>query len=314
MIITNIPHLTSKHIEKLESIYNGEVKWVNNLQNESACDWSEAKILLSYGDQIDATFLDRCPNLKWVQAFQSGVELFPMEELRKRNITLTNILGIHSIPMSEYVLSMILYFVRDFPRFLANQKEHYWDENEPDEAFGKTVGIFGAGTIGKEIAKRLDYLGMNVYGMNTSGQLLPHFKKMFTPDKKAELLQQCDFVVLILPLTKDTENFIDKDELVAMKKEAYLINIGRGPLINEKAFMEAIKNKEIKGAALDVFDVEPLPKESDLWDLENVLITPHAAAQTVKFIDRCIDRFEINYKNYINNKPLNNQINLDRGY
>jgi phosphoglycerate dehydrogenase-like enzyme len=315
MLITNIPEFSEDQLEKLTRIYGAKVEVIEDLSDEHSCDWEQVEILISYGNQVNASFLDRCPNLKWVQAFQSGVELFPLEELRKRNIILTNILGIHAIPMSEYTISMILYFARDFPKYLENQKKHIWDREElVGEAYGKIAGILGAGTIGQEVAKRLEFLGMKVYGMNTSGELKPHFHKMYTPDKKLDLLQQCDYVILILPLTKQTEGLIDEEELAAMKKDACLINIGRGPLINERAFITAMKTKQIRGAALDVFAEDPLPEESPLWDLENVLITPHMAAKTVKFLDRCIEKFEINIGNYFNNKPLNNQIDLNRGY
>src|SRR5699024_1159732 len=136
-----------------------KVEVIENLNNEDACNWEEVEILISYGIDVNAAFLDRCPNLKWVQAFQSGVELFPIKELQKRNIVLTNILGIHGIPMSEYTISMILHFTRDFPKYMENQKKHFWNREElVGEAHGKVAGIFGAGTIGQEVAKRLEFL------------------------------------------------------------------------------------------------------------------------------------------------------------
>ncbi|GAB3805282.1 D-2-hydroxyacid dehydrogenase [Virgibacillus kimchii] len=315
MLITNITEFTSEQIDKLTRIYSGKVEVIEDLNDEHACDWDQVEILISYGHQVNKAFLDRCSNLKWIQAFQSGVERFPLEELRKRNIILTNMVGIHAIPMSEYTISMILFFARDFQKYLGNQRKHLWDREElVGEAHGKVAGILGAGRIGQEIARRLEFLGMKVYGMNTSGKLKPHFHKMYTPDKKLDLLQQCDFVILILPLTKQTENLIGEEELTIMKNDACLINIGRGPLINERAFIKAMKTNEIRGAALDVFHEEPLPEDSPLWDLENVLITPHVAAKTVKFLDRCIDKFRINADNYLTNMPLDNEIDLNRGY
>jgi phosphoglycerate dehydrogenase-like enzyme len=315
MLITNITEFSKEQIQKLSKIYGGKVEVIEDLSDVHFDDWEQVEILISYGHQVNADFLDKCPNLKWIQAFQSGVERFPLEELRIRNIILTNILGVHAIPMSEYTISMILYFARDFPKYIENQRKHLWDRKElVGEAYGKVAGILGAGTIGQEVAKSLDFLGMKVFGMNTSGVLKPHFHKMYTPDKKLDLLQECDFVILILPLTPQTENFIDKKELSVMKKDAYLINVGRGPLLNERAFIKAMKSKQIKGAALDVFAKDPLPDNSPLWDLENVIITPHVAAKTVKFLDRCIEKFEMNIKNYFNEQTLHNQIDVTRGY
>jgi phosphoglycerate dehydrogenase-like enzyme len=315
MLITNILEFSEEQIQQLTKIYGGKVEVVENLHNDYCFEWEQVEILITFGHQVDKAFLEKCPNLKWIQAFQSGVERFPLEELRKSNILLTNMIGIHSTPMSEYAISMILFFARDFPKYLEKQRKHLWDRKElVGEAHGKVVGILGAGTIGQDIAEKLSLLGMIVYGMNTGGDLKPHFQRMYTPNERLELLRQCDFVILLLPLTEQTENIIDEEELNAMKEDSYLINIGRGPLINETAFIEAIKSRQIKGAALDVFHHEPLPDDSPLWDLENVLITPHMAAKSVKFLDRCIAKFEINMGNYIAGNPLNNRIDLTRGY
>lgn len=315
MIVTNILEFSETQLERLKGIYKGKVEVVESLLDKDACAWEEVQILLSYGREIDSVFLDRCPNLKWIQAFQSGVERFPKNELMKRDITLTNIRGIHGIPISEYVLSMILYFEKNFAHYLENQKKHYWDNKKlVGEIYGKTVGVFGAGTVGQEIAEKLNLMGMRVYGFNTDGKSKPYFDKMYKKDEKFDLIPQCDYVILILPLTEDTKDFIDDKELRAMKEDACLINIGRGGLLNDSAFISAMENKSIRGAVLDVFDEEPLSEDSPLWDVDNVFITPHVAAKSDKYIDRCISKFELNMIKYFNGEQLNNQIDFNKGY
>ncbi|MEC5423274.1 D-2-hydroxyacid dehydrogenase [Virgibacillus sp. C22-A2] len=315
MIITNIEDLSSDQLHKISQFCGREVQFIADLTDNEACNFADVEILITYGKQVDKQFFEKCTNLKWIQVFQSGVERIPFKELEKRGILLTNIVGIHGIPMSEFVISTILYFTRDFPKYLANKENKVWDRTElVGEAYNKTVGIIGAGTIGQEIAEKLHLLGMKVYGLNTAGVPKPYFEKMFSKDQKMDLLGQCDFVILLLPLTEQTRDYIREAELKKMKKDSYLINIGRGPLINEKAFISAIQNKEIKGAALDVFHEEPLPKDSKLWELENVLITPHVAAKSVHFLDRCIEKFQIEFDRYSKNQPLHNQIDLVRTY
>lgn len=315
LIVTNIKDLTSEQLNEISIVYEGKVQYVQDFTEDDACVWSDIEILITYGRQVNKEFLDKCPNLKWIQVFQSGVERFPLEEVKNREILLTNIKGIHGIPMSEFVLSSILYFSRNIPKYIKDKKNHYWDSlNLVEEAHGKVVGIFGAGTIGQELAEKIKILGMKVYGLNTSGESRPNFEKMYSSTQKMELLEQCDFVLLLLPLTEKTKNYIGEAELKRMKKDSYLINIGRGPLLNENAFIRAIKNNEIKGGALDVFNNEPLPKDSPLWNLENVLITPHMAAKSVNFVDRCIKQFIPNYILYSKNQPLKNLINLTKGY
>ena len=313
MLVTDIDEFNKAQIKTIREAYGGDVLLVSGIEEE--CAWEEAEVLVTFGDIVDVPFLNKCPNLRWIQVMQSGVEKLPLQEIERRGITLTNILGIHSIPMAEYVISYILYFSRGMGRFIENQKKHVWDRDQwVEEAYGKTVGITGAGTIGQDIAAKLKLLGLTVYGLNTKGEMKPHFDRMYATKDKQQLLEQCDYLVLLLPLTEETRNFIGAKELQQMKKDACLINIGRGPLIDTAAFIEAMKRKEIKGAVLDVFDQEPLEEDSELWDLENVLITPHLAAKSVMYIPRCIEKFTENMLCYKEGKPLNFEINMKRGY
>lgn len=314
MLLTTIDEMPDKHLNTIKELCDMPVKVEANL-DASALPLEDVEILITYGFGINRGLLDRMPALKWIQVFQTGVEHIPLNEVHKRGIVLTNVKGIYGKPMSEYVMSIVLYITRDIPRFVRNQKLHKYDRRElVDEVNGKTMGIFGTGMIGKEVAKKAKAFEMNVLGFNSTGRPVPHFDETYTWDKKDEMLRRSDFIVLLLPLTEKTRHFIGKREFSIMKKGACLINIGRGPLIDESALVESMERGDIRGAALDVFNEEPLPEHSPLWDLDNVLITPHLSGKTVRFFERCIDIFAKNYKAYTEKRPMHFVVDVKRGF
>mgnify|MGYP001352871169 CR=1 FL=1 len=264
---------------------------------------------------MDKETLEKMPSLKWIQIFQTGVEQLPLEELKKRNILLTNIQDFHSIPIAEYVLTTMLYFTRSIPKYLHLQKNQDWDRTEKDqEIYEKTVAIFGAGKIGQVVAERCRLLGMHVIGVNTTGQPRPNFDEVFPMSQKHEVLKKSDYVVLLLPATKDTYHAFGKEEFEKMKNTSHLINVGRGTLINQEELAECLENEVIRGAALDVTDPEPLPKDHFLWETKNVLITPHMASITNRYIERALEKVTLNWNAYKSGKTPPYSIDLDRGY
>lgn len=314
MILITIDEMPEEHINRIKQISQMPVYVERDLE-ASSVPLEKVEILITYGGGINSDLLDRMSTLKWIQVFQTGVEHIPLEEVHKRGITLTNVKGIYGTPMSEYVMSLVLYITRQIPRFIRNQKLHKYDRKElVGEAKGKTIGIFGTGMIGQEVAKKAKAFDMTVLGFNTSGRSVPYFDKTYTWDGKNEMLRQCDFIVLLLPETAETRGFIGRDELKLMKEDAYVINIGRGPLLNEGALIDSIEKGEIQGAALDVFDQEPLPKDSPLWDVENIIITPHLSGKTVRFFERCLDIFDENYQAYCDKEKMAFAVDTQRGY
>src|SRR5699024_799486 len=198
------------------------------------------------------------------------------------------------------------YQVREIGRFVENKKRKVYDRDQlVDEANRKTVGIFGTGLIGKEVARKAQAFDMNVVGFNTSGRPVTDFDKAYTWNQKREMIAECDFIVLLLPLAKDTGHMFGEKEFEGMKSDGYLINIGRG---------RHVKEKKIKGAAPDVFHKEPLPETSPLWETENIIITPHLSGKTKYFFERCIHIMGDNYKAFKENKPLTFEIDFDKGY
>lgn len=314
MVLLTIDELQGEKMEKIQNIVGREVYL---LRGNKEIPYEDIEIMITYGLDEDWELIDfnKLTKLKWVQVFQTGIEQVPINEIEKRNIRLTNVRGIYGTPMSEYVMSLILYEIREIERFNQNKKLKKYDRTKlVDEVDQKTIGIFGTGTIGKEVAKKAQVFNMNVLGFNTSGRPVKHFDETFTWDQKDELIKQCDFIVLLLPLIDQTYHFLAEKEFNMMKNDAYIINIGRGPLIKEEALLEALEHDEIKGAALDVFYEEPLPETSPLWDADKLILTPHLSGKTKYFFDRSIAIFKENYVDFLQEKPMKFEIDFVRGY
>lgn len=315
MLLITVFDLPDEHVSRIREITNMPVHVDPNLENNNV-PLDKVEILITYGlENINSELLDQMRALKWIQVFQTGVEHIPLDEISRRGILLTNVRGIYNSPMSEYVMSLVLYVTRDIELFIRNQKQRKYDRSElVEEANGKTIGVFGTGMIGQEVAKKAKAFDMKVLGFNSNGRSIPSFDEVYTWDSKNEMLEQCDFIVLLLPETEQTRNFIGEEELKLMKKDAYLINIGRGPLIDDEALIRSVESGEIRGAALDVFDIEPLPEDSPLWNVENILITPHLSGKSVRFFERSINIFEENFKAHTEGRDLTFVVDAARGY
>lgn len=310
MVICTIPKLTKHQRLYLMEICDDEIYFVEGL-NALTIPYEQVKIIITFGYDIHENILNKMESLQWIHIFQTGIEHLPLNKILKYNIKLTHTKNVHGIPISEYVLSMILYSVRDIPRFIASKSAKYWDDGaelQVGEAYGKTVAIFGTGSIGSEIAKVLKSMHMTVLGVNTTGKSKRFFDKVYSMDNKYTVLEKSDFVVLVLPSTKETYHCIGEKELKKMKENSFLINVGRGSLIDTTAITKSLAEGKIKGAALDVFEHEPLPEDSPLWDLKNLFITPHIATLTNRYYDRCINLFNINFKLFTESKNLQYQI------
>ncbi|WJH34544.1 D-2-hydroxyacid dehydrogenase [Paenibacillus sp. CC-CFT747] len=219
-------------------------------------------LLTSY--RLQDQLLDAAPKLKWVQVSSAGVDMVPLEALADRNIVLTNSSGVHSIQMSEHALGAMLYWARRFREFDRSQQEKRWARRVPTgELHGQTVGILGTGSIGKAIAQKAKAFGMTVYGYNRSGGDSPEYDVTLTGQEGlTRLLRESDYVVSLLPKTAETEKLLGLEQFQRMKINAYFINMGRGEVVDESALIQALNEKWIAGAALDVFEEEPLPEDS----------------------------------------------------
>jgi phosphoglycerate dehydrogenase-like enzyme len=258
-------------------------------------------------------------NLRWVQQWGAGADwLIRHPEAVEMDFVLTNASGIHAIPISEHILAFLFTFARGFHLARQYQKKQDWKSPDWQEVFelaGKTLLLIGIGSIGSRTAELASYLGMHVLGIRRNAHLdSKGVEAMFSPERLLDILPEADFVVLTVPLTKETKGIIGGRELKRMKQTAYLINIGRGGTIGEVALIKALQNGWIAGAGLDVFETEPLPEDSPLWTMENVVITAHYAGRTPHYNERALSILLENLKRYVSDEPLYNIVNKELMY
>ncbi|MCK1993309.1 D-2-hydroxyacid dehydrogenase [Peribacillus muralis] len=256
-------------------------------------------------------------DVKWIQTWSAGVNSLPLESLKQRNVQITTANGVHAFPISETIFGFMLALTRKIDTYMQQQLAKSWrPATKHQEIHEKTIGIIGVGKIGKETAKIAKAFGMTVLGMRHSGKAEEYVDEMFTQERLADLLPRCDFIVVTLPLTAETENMFGKYEFELMKPSAFFINIGRGKLVNQRELIQALLDKQIAGAGLDVFETEPLPETNPLWEMDNVMITPHTSGDTELYDQRLIlDIFIPNLKEYLNGKaPSTNLLDYNKGY
>lgn len=280
-------------------------------------DLPNVEISLGWDKSLADFFLSDQSRLKWVQAISAGVDYMPLAELARKNILLSNGSGIHAIAISEYVIGVLLGYYRGiFPAVQAQEKNHWLHgEISYGQLSGKRMLILGTGHIGKNLAASVKSLGVQAFGINTSGHPVEDFVETYSFKNKLKIVEDMDIVVNILPSTEETTGIYNATFFEAMKDSAVFINVGRGTAVNTADLEAALKKGAIQFAALDVLEQEPLPSDSTLWDVENLLITPHISGMSVNFQQKVMDIFQLNLKAYLDNQELPiNVVNLDRGY
>ncbi|MEF8841087.1 MAG: D-2-hydroxyacid dehydrogenase [Haloarculaceae archaeon] len=233
--------------------------------------------------------------LRWVQALSAGVDFYDLDALREAGVLLTSAAGVHAEPMAEQTLGYLLLFERDVLRGVRQQEAGLWQRYEGGELRGKTLGIVGVGAVGSRVAELAGAFGMTVLGTKRDPSTAPDaVDEVWAPDGLHELLVRADYVVLACPLTDETRGLIGREELGIMDEESVLVNVARGPIVEEDALVEALQQGVVRGAALDVFGTEPLPAASPLWDLPNAVVTPHMSGSTPHKEHRLADLFATN--------------------
>ena len=286
------------------------------LKQLSPEELAQVDALFTYGYDIPAERLAQMPALRWIHIGQSGMDKIPMKVLSQRAICLSNSRGINSVAIAEYAMSMMLNIVRKNPAFYDAAREKKWDlDTHLDELAGKTVGILGLGKVVAGLARRAAAFDMRVLGMEISPREVEHVEKVYLPAEKNELLPQCDFVVISMPLTPQTHHLFDAATLQILRPNAWLINVGRGPIIDDAALIQALESRAIGGAVLDVFETEPLPANHPLWSLPNTWITPHIAGDHLAtYMPRMMAILCRNLSAYISGRPLENLVDVNRGF
>ena len=260
----------------------------------------------------------RCPSLRWVASRSAGLDKSLFQELTEGSVVLTNGSGVFSASLGEFALAAILYFAKDFRRMIRNQMAGIWEAFDVLPVAGYTVGIVGYGDIGRAVAARTRALGMKVLALRRNvspeGQGDTLVNEVFGPGRRIEMLARCDYVVAAAPLTAETNGMIGEAEFAAVKPTAVVINVGRGPVIDEAALVKALAEGRIKGAALDVFDEEPLPGGHPFYKMENVLLSPHCADHTPEWHNDAMRFFIAQYERFRKGEPLLNVVDKKLGY
>lgn len=286
-------------------------------------DRAEIEALLPHVEiamgQFPPEFTLKAPNLRWYHQWSAGADwLMRYPEAVERDFVLTNASGVHAINMSEQILAYLLAFSRQLPTAIRAQDRGEWMRPVPEglsEWAGKTMVLVGIGAIGGRTARIASALGMRVLGVRRHPAVeAPGVEAMYGPGQLLDILPEADALVLVVPLTHATKGMIGERELQAMKPTAYLVNIGRGGVIQEEALIRALQEGWIAGAGLDVFATEPLPADSPLWKMPNVIITPHYGGRTPYYQQRLMAIFLDNLQRYQAGEPLRNVVNKKLGY
>jgi phosphoglycerate dehydrogenase-like enzyme len=305
MILIQHIQADKRHLQQVTEAAAGKHQVMIAKNMSEISDLSKTEILFTYGKDIKLETFKQMPNLKWIQLSSTGFDHLPGEYIREKGIIVTTAKGAHAEPIAEYAFSAMLYFSRKLDKFLELQKEKRWNRLDfPTELAGSTLVILGMGYIGSEIAKKARAFNMHTIGVNRSGEASEFFAEAYRMDQLEKVLPKADYLLLTLPYTSQTYHLIGREELSLLKPSAAVINIGRGELMDEAAAIEVLESKRIRGMAMDVFHQEPLPVNSPLWDLEGLLLTPHMAAMTDRFLDRSIDRFIHNYQHYVTGEKM----------
>ncbi|SIQ69799.1 D-2-hydroxyacid dehydrogenase (NADP+) [Haladaptatus litoreus] len=249
--------------------------------------------------------------LKWVHSIQAGYDRFPLSAFEDAGIILTNSTGIHGTSVGESVLGMMLSISRRLHVFSRQQADREWnrpDWNEPFTLQHEPVCVVGLGTLGQGIAKRADAIGMHVTGVRRSAESVPHVREVYANDDLHDAISEARFVALATPLTDATEGLMGAAEFEAMREDAYFINVARGKCADQNALISALESAEIAGAALDVFEEEPLPEESPLWEMDEVVVTPHAAAAEIDYYNHIAELVRENVQHIDADEEVTNRV------
>jgi phosphoglycerate dehydrogenase-like enzyme len=271
-------------------------------QGEVAGDPAGTEIVMLPWDLPEAKIrrVVTLPTVRWVQTVTAGVDRVAAALPADRTPVLTNAQGVFDVPIAEMVLAYMLVIAKRVPDLLAQQRDHMWHMLRLLELSGMTAGIVGLGSIGSEVARRCKALGMRVLATRRHpGNGSEYADEVLAPDRLSHLLAASHFVVIAAPLTPETRAMIGAPQLREMRDDAWLINIARGGIVDQPALVAALRERWIAGAALDVFDEEPLPDDSPLWDMENVIVTPHNAWSTPHFKEREAELFLDNLARYL---------------
>ncbi len=303
--------------EAIEALLDPSEKWELDIvlkPSELEDIIQEAEVLIAFPCNRDV--VRKGKKLKWVQALSVGVDAFPLEELVAQGAVVTNGKGIHRIHMAEYATAAMVMLARNVHLFMRRQAEGLWDRKSlQGEIHGAVLGILGLGTIGQEVAKKAAFMGMRVIGLKNNPLPTPHVEKVVGMEGIEWFFGECDYIVNLLPGTPETEHLVNRRLLEKMKRSACLINMGRGSTVKEADLIPILKEGRIRAFWSDVFEEEPLPESSPLWQMENVVITPHICGESTKYMEKAMDIIAHNLKVYQTGEgAMINVVDPSKGY
>jgi phosphoglycerate dehydrogenase-like enzyme len=313
-----------------EALYNGELPEGARLLAVGTCleDFDIGSLQKEQPNVIFVTYgkargplvqlLETFSSIEWVQTRTSGVDFIASEGLAASNVLVTNCKGMYSSTLAEYTMMACSYFAKDLPRLLRQKNEKNWEKYNVLELRGATFGVIGYGDIGLACAKLAKAYGMRVVTLRRNPKLSmydPYCDKAYGTDELNTLMSESDYICVAAPLTEATRGMVGAEALAHIKQDAVIINVGRGPIIDEDAMIEALRTRKLKGAGLDVTTIEPLPQDSPLWKLDNVLLSPHCMDKTATFQKESTDFFITeNLPRFVRNNDLYNPVDKSAGY
>lgn len=275
-----------------------------------------ADIFVTYGEDLNVSHIELADRLKWIMVASAGLEKMPLKEIASRNILVTNVRGIHKIPMAESIVAHILSIKKSLPIIAQNQRDSLWSKKvSSSELFDSTALILGPGAIGGEVGRILQAFGVHTIGCNRSGEPADFMNEMVSFSNLKKALPKADIVISILPSTVETRNLLTSEHFHCMKRTAIFMNFGRGDVVKEEVLLQALQNNCIAYTVLDVFENEPLKEDHPFWKMENVVVSPHVSSHSSQYVVRALDIFSDNLMKWLNgDTSLKNVIDLERGY
>lgn len=314
--IISIEPLKPEWINSIEKKIGEKIHLIHkNELDENGCLIADSEVLICRDRDLSEGLLMKFPALKFIFVVSAGVEKLPFDYLQQNGIVVANTSGVSDAVLSDYVIGAMLMYSSKFFDCFRYKQENYWKPYLMSEGlFGKELVIVGAGKVGRAVAAKATAFGMRVVGIKSQVTEESLFNVIDVLDNLDSYLATADYVACTLPLTKETYHLFTEEKFSIMKESAVFINVSRGKLVDEQGLISSLKANSIKGAVLDVFEEEPLNSESELWSLENVIISPHSSGRIAEFLKYSMGVFEKNLLAFRNKEKLPNQVDLEKGY
>ena len=295
-------------MSKLADLFPQVEYSIASSRDDTGAGFRDSDVLFTFSDFLGPDSFKNSSHIRWVQSLGAGLDQMIDSPYLDDSVTFSSMRGIHGPQVSELAIMFMLVLSREYPRAMRNQSNKIWERWPGKSLQNKTIGILGTGSIGEALAKRCKAFDMQVVGITKTPRELNNFDEVITRHELIHAVKKMDYLVVLVPLNDETRNIVDRQIFKAMKPSAVLINLARGGIVNEADLLEALSDGEIAGAALDVFEQEPLPKNSPLWTQSNLILTPHLGGMIDVYVEKTLPILEHNIQAFLkgdNDKMLN---------